>query len=81
MPYIYSEMQNKLSKTRESPLESMGQIISSRCPAGISLIARNWLSLDPSLWAGTMIFFQLYQNFLCKTYLFIEQLNSLLGLI
>ena len=31
MPYIYSEMQNKLSKTRESPLESMGQIISSRC--------------------------------------------------
>ena len=34
MPYIYSEMQNKLSKTRESPLESMGQIISSRCPGG-----------------------------------------------
>ena len=33
MPYMYSEMQNKLSKTRESPLESMGQIISSRCPA------------------------------------------------
>ena len=32
MPYVYSEMQNKLSKTRESPLESMGQIISSRCP-------------------------------------------------
>ena len=32
MPYMYSEMQNKLSKTRESPLESMGQIISSRCP-------------------------------------------------
>ena len=29
---MYSEMQNKLSKTRESPLESMGQIISSRCP-------------------------------------------------
>ena len=32
MLYMYSEMQNKLSKTRESPLESMGQIISSRCP-------------------------------------------------
>ena len=32
IPYMYSEMQNKLSKTRESPLESMGQIISSRCP-------------------------------------------------
>ena len=32
MTYMYSEMQNKLSKTRESPLESMGQIISSRCP-------------------------------------------------
>ena len=32
MPYMYSEMQNKLSKTKESPLESMGQIISSRCP-------------------------------------------------
>ena len=34
MPYMYSEMQNKLSKTRDSPLESMGQIISSRCPRG-----------------------------------------------
>ena len=33
MPYMYSEMQNKLSKIRESPLESMGQIISSRCPS------------------------------------------------
>ena len=32
MPYMYSEMQNKLSKTRESPLESNGQIVSSRCP-------------------------------------------------
>ena len=32
MPYMYSEMQNKLSKIRESPLESTGQIISSRCP-------------------------------------------------
>ena len=32
MPYMYSEMQYKLSKTRDSPLESMGQIISSRCP-------------------------------------------------
>ena len=37
MPYMYSEMQNKLSKTRESPLEPMGQIISSRCPKGSSL--------------------------------------------
>ena len=32
MPYMYSEMQNKLSKTRDSQLESMGQLISSRCP-------------------------------------------------
>ena len=32
MLYMYSKMQNKLSKTRESTLESMGQIISSRCP-------------------------------------------------
>ena len=32
MPYMYSEMQNKLSKIRDSPLESMGQILSSRCP-------------------------------------------------
>ena len=31
MPYMYSEMQNKLSKTVKSPLESMGQIISSLC--------------------------------------------------
>ena len=35
MVYKYSEMQNKLSKTRESPLESMGQIISSRCPGDV----------------------------------------------
>ena len=34
VPYMYSEMQNKLSKIRESPLESMGQILSSRCPFG-----------------------------------------------
>ena len=34
MPYMYSEMQNALSKTRDSPLESMGQIISSWCPIG-----------------------------------------------
>ena len=30
MPYMFSEMQNKLSKTRDSPLESIGQIISSQ---------------------------------------------------
>ena len=35
MPYMYSEMQNKVSKTRDSPLESMGQIISSRCPTRV----------------------------------------------
>ena len=34
MLYMYCEMQNKLSKIRESPLKSMGQIISSRCPIG-----------------------------------------------
>ena len=38
MPYMYSEMQNKLSKTRNSPLESMGQIISSRCPKGRQVV-------------------------------------------
>ena len=38
MSFLYSEMQNKLSKTRESPLESMGQIISSRCPIGLALV-------------------------------------------
>ena len=37
MPYMYSEMQNKLSKIRDSPLESLGQIISSRCPTGLLL--------------------------------------------
>ena len=36
MPYMYCGMQNKLSKTRESPFESMGHMISSRCPAKIS---------------------------------------------
>ena len=42
MPYMYSEMQNKLSKTRESPLESMGQIISSRCPILIVQVSSAW---------------------------------------
>ena len=42
MPYMYSEMQNKLSKTRESPLESMGQIISSRCPIPIVQVSSPW---------------------------------------
>ena len=41
MPYMYSEMQNKLSKIRESPLESMGQIISSRCPKGLFIRHRH----------------------------------------
>ena len=35
MPYMYYEMQNKLSKTRDSPFESMGHIISSRCPIAL----------------------------------------------
>ena len=42
MPYMYSEMQNKLSKTRDSPLESMGQIISSRCPIHRLQVAPPW---------------------------------------
>ena len=42
MPYMYSEMQNKLSKTRESPLESMGQIISSRCPIVAVQVSSPW---------------------------------------
>ena len=37
MPYMYSEMQDKLSKTREPPLESMGQIINSRCPMRVHM--------------------------------------------
>ena len=32
MPHMYCEMQNKLANTRGSPLGSMGEIISSRCP-------------------------------------------------
>ena len=36
MPHMYCEMQNKLSNTRGSPLGSMGEIISSRCPLGVS---------------------------------------------
>ena len=32
VPHMYCEMQNKLSNTRGSPLGSMGEIISSRCP-------------------------------------------------
>ena len=42
MPYMYSEMQNKLSKIRESPLESMGQIISSRCPIHKVKVSSPW---------------------------------------
>ena len=42
MPYMYSEMQNKLSKTRESPLESMGQIISSWCPIVVVQVSSPW---------------------------------------
>ena len=42
MPYLYSEMQNKLSKIRESPLESMGQIISSRCPIHKVQVSSPW---------------------------------------
>ena len=42
MSFLYSEMQNKLSKTRESPLESMGQIISSRCPIIAVQVSSPW---------------------------------------
>ena len=42
MPYLYSAMQNALSKTRESPLESMGQIISSRCPIHKVQVSSTW---------------------------------------
>ena len=42
MPYMYSEMQNKLSKSRESPLESMGQIIRTRCPIPKALVSSAW---------------------------------------
>ena len=45
MPYMYSEMQNKLSKTRDSPLESMGQIIISRCPIHRLKVAPPWEGL------------------------------------
>ena len=46
MPYKYSEMQNKLSKTRESPLESMGQIISSQCPEGARVATRLYIDFS-----------------------------------
>ena len=52
MPYMYSEMQNKLPKTRELPLESMGQIISSRCP--YDLVS----TLAPSFFIGSCSFLQ-----------------------
>ena len=42
MHYMYSEMQNKLSRTRESPLESMGQMISSRCPIPKVQLSSPW---------------------------------------
>ena len=42
MPYMYSEMQNKLSKIRESPLESIGQIITSRCPIHKVQVSSPW---------------------------------------
>ena len=32
MSYIHYEMRNKLSNTGGSPLESMGKVISTRCP-------------------------------------------------
>ena len=41
MPYMYFEMQDKLSKIRESPFESMGQIISSRCPLNLGDLVFN----------------------------------------
>ena len=42
MPNMFFEMQNKLSKIRESPLESMGQIISSRCPKHKVQVSSPW---------------------------------------
>ena len=49
MPYMYSEMQNKLSKTRESPLESMGQILSSRCLIVAVQVSSPWEGLLDNL--------------------------------
>ena len=46
MPYMFSEMQNKLSKTRDSPLESMGQLISSQCSIVERLSATMQLTLN-----------------------------------
>ena len=48
----------------------------SNIEAVISLIS-NSFPLDPYLWAGTMIFFQFYQNVLCKTVL----LHSLIAFL
>ena len=42
VPFMYSEMQNKLSKIRESPLESVGQIISSRCATHKIQVSSPW---------------------------------------
>ena len=55
MPYMYNEMQNKLSKTRKSPLESMGQIISSRCPIHKVQVSSPWEVLLDKL--GFLSFF------------------------
>ena len=48
MPYMYSEMQNKLPKSKESPLASMGQIISTGCPERLFLDIFN--VQQPSPW-------------------------------
>ena len=51
IPYMYSEMQNKLSKTRDSPLESMGQIISSRCPESFHInLVQNGTMVSEKIW-------------------------------
>ena len=63
MPYMYSEIQNKLSKTRESPLESMGQIISSRCPIPKVKVSSPWeVLLDKLVFLSLFHFFPLSEE-------------------
>ena len=60
MPYMYSEMQNKLSKTRKSPLESMGKIISSRCPIVAVQVSSPWeVLLDKLIFLSFFIPFKI----------------------
>ena len=48
MTYMYYEMQNKLSKTRESPLESIGQVPYTKSTT-IFLLLHKLIFLSPKV--------------------------------